>query len=114
MENNVEVEVMTYDEAYYLDVEATKASDATALSAGNIKKIQDLTLKKAEIQKSLNDAALHKKSVDTQSKKIEQLNESELNYKNEKRKILLEAKVCPICSQLISDDILGGHNHGER
>lgn len=91
-----------------------KASDATALSAGNIKKIQDLTLKKAEIQKSLNDAALHKKSVDTQSKKIEQLNESELNYKNEKRKILLEAKVCPICSQLISDDILGGHNHGER
>lgn len=30
METNAEVEVMTYDEAYYLDVEATKASGATA------------------------------------------------------------------------------------
>nr|DAN12025.1 MAG TPA: hypothetical protein [Caudoviricetes sp.] len=30
MDNTEEIEVMTYDEAYYLDVESTKASDATA------------------------------------------------------------------------------------
>ena len=30
MDNTEEIEVMTYDEAYYLDVESTKESNATA------------------------------------------------------------------------------------
>lgn len=75
--------------------------------------INTLLERKSVIQNEFNLSTKYKKDIELTNKKIESLNKEEESLKSKKAQTLKDAKICPICSQIITDEvthnILGGH-----
>ena len=108
--------------AYNKHVKTTKAADRL-ISASNgvltadktISQLNKLLESKTTIFTELKNCEKLKQEVLASEKKISELNNQENNYRELKAQALKDAKICPICSQIITDsvtnNILGGCSH---
>ena len=84
------------------------ASDATLAAEDKIKQITKLMEKADIVNSTMSIITKEQLSVSNSNKIIEESEQKILKYNEAKAKVLKDAKVCPICSQIIPDDI-GGH-----
>jgi len=91
------------------------ASNGVLTADKTISQLNKLLESKSAISLEIKNCEKYKAEVTASNKKIDSLAKQEAEYLKEKAKVLKDAKICPICSQLITDsvtnNILGGCSH---